>query len=835
MDIADPLKPRGFGGYVDNLQELPAQGARVLRLPAEGEQDGPFLRIPEGLYSTILVEGLVESLGGLDAFLADACAHLQDQGLLLVDMENLQGPRSLRFLLEGRTGNLDPFGSVTQVERRVHGPRVLRGLAQAGLLVQDVIQVPAMPNEVGPDCARQMISNGFLALSYVGQVPANRWWLVARKSTVKEGSVLLGPGGPQEQGQTERCLRAFLPENWEIVTCQGEDEGQAINKALPRSSGEILWFLRAGSQVDVSLFRTLLARVDLSPAAPGNDEELAQPGDLNGLMATRHDWLVAGPIPDHWRCVAVAYEDWLMRLGTHAHAVHGVSGGMQSVSMASPDPKLLKEESQQLFDKWQAVEGESHEHPSQLDPQCRQDNVKVAQWQGREPRVSLCMITKNEEEFLAACLASVQDVVDEMIIVDTGSTDGTVEIAQSFGAKVLHHPWQESFSEARNVALAQAKGDWVLSLDGDESIRVEQHEEFRSLLRDPGVVGYHLNFHNTYTDAETTGVIMVRLFRRLPGVLWQNRIHEQITPTLVAAGDKDGMALVVSDIVVDHQGYLDRVMESKGKNERNERLFQLQIEDTPEDVYALYKYGDFLRRTTERWGQAKDCLRQAFDLVCAMPPGMPRTIPYAGEIGALLALEYNRAQQPEEAMRIIETALRKFTATPNLHYIAAGLELAAGHCDAAIQHYKRCLAFRDQVLIVPIQEGVTSYVSITGIAQAYLAKGDRQKARRMLQQSLTLNSAYEVTHLVLSRMQFDEGDLQGALATLTAFLKSNPEAAGACNQATLILLKMGLVDQAQAMGDKAISLFNQRGLEFESRQLKKVLSSLCGGQLVKEN
>src|SRR5204863_5400745 len=84
------------------------------------------------------------------------------------------------------------------------------------------------------------------------------------------------------------------------------------------------------------------------------------------------------------------------------------------------------------------------------------------------PRLSLCMIVKNEERFLRNCLESVKDIVDEMVIVDTGSTDSTLDIAREYGAKVIPHVWKDDFSEARNVSLDHATGDWALWLDADE-------------------------------------------------------------------------------------------------------------------------------------------------------------------------------------------------------------------------------------------------------------------------------------------------------------------------------------------------------------------------------
>ena len=82
--------------------------------------------------------------------------------------------------------------------------------------------------------------------------------------------------------------------------------------------------------------------------------------------------------------------------------------------------------------------------------------------------ISLCMIVKNEEEYLPRCLENIKDIVDEIIIVDTGSTDKTVEIAKSYGAKVYYFKWNNNFSEARNVSLKYATKDWILILNVDD-------------------------------------------------------------------------------------------------------------------------------------------------------------------------------------------------------------------------------------------------------------------------------------------------------------------------------------------------------------------------------
>ncbi|MEQ8172630.1 MAG: glycosyltransferase family 2 protein, partial [Candidatus Eremiobacterota bacterium] len=92
------------------------------------------------------------------------------------------------------------------------------------------------------------------------------------------------------------------------------------------------------------------------------------------------------------------------------------------------------------------------------------------------------MIVKNEEDTLSDCLESVRGLVDEMIIVDTGSTDRTVEIAEKFGARIFHYKWHDDFGKARNFSLSHARGDWILVMDGDEVFDSSSVWKFRKFL-----------------------------------------------------------------------------------------------------------------------------------------------------------------------------------------------------------------------------------------------------------------------------------------------------------------------------------------------------------------
>ncbi len=147
--------------------------------------------------------------------------------------------------------------------------------------------------------------------------------------------------------------------------------------------------------------------------------------------------------------------------------------------------------------------------------------------------VSLCMIVKNEENYLPSCLNSIKDIVDEIIIVDTGSTDKTVDIAKSFGAKVYYFPWHNNFSEARNESLKHATKDWILILDADDELSTKNQENLKDLLYrqlDENAIYYFetLNYYGNIVDDNSITInLNPRLFKNNHGTHYEGEIHNQ--------------------------------------------------------------------------------------------------------------------------------------------------------------------------------------------------------------------------------------------------------------------------------------------------------------------
>ncbi|MDR2562183.1 MAG: glycosyltransferase [Holophagales bacterium] len=220
--------------------------------------------------------------------------------------------------------------------------------------------------------------------------------------------------------------------------------------------------------------------------------------------------------------------------------------------------------------------------------------------------ISLAMIVKNEEETLAHCLESVKPIVEEMIIVDTGSTDSTIEIAKSFGASVYNFQWCDDFSAARNESLKHCTGEWVLIMDADEAIDPLDHEKIKNACTSPFADAYELtnrdymlsSLASTHDSAAVPNrsayaegrnlpfyaeAMSLRLAKRFDWLSFEGRIHETIGNSLEA----HGKSVKRLNAVIHHYGQL--LTERKGyKSNYYLTLAQLDAEADPENLAAQF-------------------------------------------------------------------------------------------------------------------------------------------------------------------------------------------------------------------------------------------------------
>jgi glycosyltransferase involved in cell wall biosynthesis len=274
------------------------------------------------------------------------------------------------------------------------------------------------------------------------------------------------------------------------------------------------------------------------------------------------------------------------------------------------------------------------------------------------PGVSLTMIVKNEESNIAACLESVRDLVDEIVVVDTGSTDATKSIAAGFGAKVFDFEWIDDFAAARNESLRHATREWIFWLDADDRLDEENRGKLRALFSElPAAnVAYKMKclslYDVPYCGTTTTVCDQVRLFRNDARIRWKYRCHENISRAVVEAGDE----IQSYDVVILHIGYQDP-NHRLHKLPRNLRLLQLDNHERPNDPQTLEGIGGTLLEMGQP-AEALGFLRESL----ALDHKHPRNRRFLMNIAECHA----RLGQREQALQVCREWLRAFPNDPDL-------------------------------------------------------------------------------------------------------------------------------------------------------------------------
>jgi tetratricopeptide (TPR) repeat protein len=305
--------------------------------------------------------------------------------------------------------------------------------------------------------------------------------------------------------------------------------------------------------------------------------------------------------------------------------------------------------------------------------------------------LSLCLIVCDEEELLPGCLAAAAPVADEIVVVDTGSTDRSASIAADSGACVLHLPWTESFADARNAALDAALGDWVLFLDADEHLVRERALEIRELLGRGGRDAFLFPMFNLTGDGSTsTTHPALRLWRNRPTYRYEGRIHERLVGLPLDRPERFELV----DIPVVHHGYLARVVADRRKTARNLALLQLEAREAP-GPYTSFNLGSEYLRLAD-WPRAAEHLDEAWLAICGEPEW--ESIGFA----PLLAVRAGRARRElgrlEAARGLLGVALERLPDYTDLVYELAACAVAAGDRAEAERLLKRCLELGDAPL-----------------------------------------------------------------------------------------------------------------------------------------
>lgn len=288
--------------------------------------------------------------------------------------------------------------------------------------------------------------------------------------------------------------------------------------------------------------------------------------------------------------------------------------------------------------------------------------------------ISATLIARNEARCIARCLESVRPWVDRMLVLDTGSSDGTPDLARQCGAEVHHLEWPDDFSLARNHALALADADWHLILDADERLDTGG-ETLRAWCEGPPRLG-RICINSVFDDAANTadGAVSTTrawITRVLPrGVRFQGRVHEQVASAL----PRERL-----DLQVGHDGYLDAQM--TGKRDRNRALLLLDLRDDPDDIYVAYQLGREAEGRAE-FADACEWYGKAFARASSdanwFHDLLVRFLHCLGQAGRV-----------DEALAIAEAQMPRWHASPDFFFCVGNLALDRAMIDpgGALDHW----------------------------------------------------------------------------------------------------------------------------------------------------
>lgn len=379
--------------------------------------------------------------------------------------------------------------------------------------------------------------------------------------------------------------------------------------------------------------------------------------------------------------------------------------------------------------------------------------------------ISLCMIVKDEADTLPRTLESVQGWVGEIVVVDTGSTDDTVAIAQSHGAKVHHFSWVNDFAAARNESLRHATGDWVLVLDADEVLLSETAQVLQTLDQGQplGDVATEdvlaLNLLRLELGApQAPYTLITRCFRRLPEISFSRPYHETVDDSVAAlqAQDPHWQVITLAEVALHHTGYDPAVVMQRGKFDRARTIMADYLADYPNDSYLLNK----------------------------------------------LAALYVEADQAEAALPLLDRALAQASALDDLtryelHYHRA---LAyANQPERATSDYQAAL---EQPILPRLKLG--AWINYGSLKKA---QGDFEAAVDLFQQAIAADPTLAIAHYNLGTAQRARGYLDEAIAAYRQAIVLAPNHAAAHQNLGVALFKLGQLPEALQAFRRAIALY----------------------------
>lgn len=336
-------------------------------------------------------------------------------------------------------------------------------------------------------------------------------------------------------------------------------------------------------------------------------------------------------------------------------------------------------------------------------------------------KLSLCMIVKNEGAFLEQCLQESRKFVDQIIVIDTGSTDNTMAIAYKYADIIKEKEWEDDFAAARNASIKDATGDWIIFLDADELLPADDGYRLKEVLDsqdfhsiDGILVTIHSYLKEKGGDAAETNQ-SIRVFRNLPPIHFEGRIHEQV---------KGLKTITKLPLVIYHYGYLPEKMSEKDKNERNRLLILKGLADEPDNNYYRYHLG-IISYMQEKHSEALEIFRDLLKKVKGDEVFLPR-------IYKIMALCYLHTKQYEELHKTVKEGKKGWSDFTDYYYIDALAYKEQGRYTEALGELRICLEMGDSKEY-DSHQGVGSYLALQVIAEIAVELGNFQLCQNCLE------------------------------------------------------------------------------------------------------
>ncbi|MDR6999286.1 glycosyltransferase [Neobacillus niacini] len=364
----------------------------------------------------------------------------------------------------------------------------------------------------------------------------------------------------------------------------------------------------------------------------------------------------------------------------------------------------------------------------------------------KKPVISMCMIVKNEADCLPRCLKSVKDIVDEIIIVDTGSTDETVQVAKNFGAQVILIPWKGDFSHARNAGLNRARGTWILFLDADEELDADDLEQLRICAEHQEFEAFFLQIHNhsgeTINSPTATVNPIIRMFRNRPEYRFRGCIHEQIVSSILDR--QPDAALHISSVKIHHYGYAGTVVADKDKIRRNLQLLEKALGEHPNDPFHHYNIGvEFMRMND--WLSALGHLHESLSLA-------PPETSYIHLLYKYITRCHFHLGNNPEAIEACDQGITMFPDYTDLYHLKGTVLLASNREQEAKEMYLLALQKGPAPLLYHTDAGTGTYLSAFALGQFYEELGDEHSAIHWYIEAIGFQSSWVAPLLKLIRI-----------------------------------------------------------------------------------